>query len=150
MAMPSAKSTVANDAGLVWRPAAPRRAPWWANILLVDDDEAFSYVAAKALRAAGYDVLLAPDHRLALEILDSPRLLDLLITKVVMPKRVNGFALARMARLRRLDLKILYVSAYELPTEEAIGKILRKPISPEALVVEAGLALAAQGDVSAS
>ena len=51
--------------------------------------------------------------------------------------------------MRRLDLKILYVSAYELPTEEAIGKILRKPISPDDLVVEAGLALAAKGDISA-
>ena len=142
MAMPSAKSTVANDAGLAWRPAAPRRAPWWANILLVDDDEAFSYVAAKALRAAGYDVLLAPDHRLALEILDSPRLLDLLITKVVMPKRVNGFALARMARLRRLDLKILYMTAFEVPTREAIGKILYKPLSLEVLTLEARLARA--------
>jgi len=87
--------------------------------------------------------------RLALQILESPQPLDLLITDVVMPDRVNGFALARMARMRRLDLKILYVSAYELPTEEAIGKILRKPIAPDALVVEAGLALAAPGDASA-
>jgi len=115
----------------------------------VDDEEAFAYAAAKALRKAGFEVSLAPDHRLALQILESPQPLDLLITDVVMPDRVNGFALARMARMRRLDLKILYVSAYELPTDEAIGKILRKPISPEALVVEAGLALAAPGDASA-
>ena len=119
------------------------------RILLVDDEEAFCYVAAKALRKAGFEVSLAPDHRLALQILESPQPLDLLITDVVMPDRVNGFALARMARMRRLDLKILYISAYELPTEEAIGKILRKPISPEALVTEAGLALAAKGDASA-
>ena len=91
----------------------------------------------------------SPVARLALQILESPQPLDLLITDVVMPDRVNGFALARMARMRRLDLKILYVSAYELPTEEAIGKILRKPIAPDALVVEAGLALAAPGDASA-
>jgi Response regulator containing CheY-like receiver, AAA-type ATPase, and DNA-binding domains len=109
---------------------------------LVDDDEAFSYVAARALRAAGYDVLLAPDHRLALEILDSPRPLDLLITKIVMPKRVNGFALARMARLRRLDLKILYMTAFEVPTREAIGKILYQPLALEVLTLEARLALA--------
>jgi CheY-like chemotaxis protein len=123
--------------------------PPLGRILLVDDEEAFCYVAAKALRKAGYEVSLAPDHRLALQILESPQPLDLLITDVVMPDRVNGFALARMARMRRLDLKILYISAYELPTGEAIGKILRKPISPEALVAEAGLALASQGDVSA-
>jgi len=148
MAKPLANSTAASDAGLARRPAAPRRAPWWANILLVDDDEAFSYVAANALRAAGYDVLLAPDHRLALEILDSPRPLDLLITKVVMPKRVNGFALARMARLRRLDLKVLYVTAFEVPTREAIGKILYTPLAPEVLTLEARLALAGKGSVT--
>jgi CheY-like chemotaxis protein len=47
--------------------------------------------------------LLAPDHRLALQILESSQPLDLLITDVVMPGHVNGFALARMARMRRRD-----------------------------------------------
>jgi CheY-like chemotaxis protein len=143
MVKPSERSAAAaNGDGQGQRPAAPRRAPWWANILLVDDDEAFSYTAAKALRAAGYDVSIAPDHRLALEILDSPRPLDLLITDIVMPNRVNGFALARMARLRRLDLKILYMTAFEVPTEEAVGKILHKPLPLEVLTLEARLALA--------
>jgi CheY-like chemotaxis protein len=76
-----------------------------ADILVVDDDEAFCYTAGKVLREAGYRVLLAPDHRLALQILESPQPLDLLITDVVMPGHVNGFALARMARMRRHDLK---------------------------------------------
>src|SRR5690242_1036467 len=83
------------------------------HVLLVDDDEAFSYVAARALELAGFEVLTAPDHRLALEILEGSQPLDLLITDLVMPDRVNGFALARMGRMKRLGLKILYVSAYE-------------------------------------
>ena len=117
------------------------------RILLVDDEEAFGYAAAKVLRkAAGFEVSLAPDHRLALQILENPQPLDLLITDVVMPDRVNGFALARMARMRRRDLRILYVTAYDVPTAEAIGKILRKPIPLEVLVQEAGIALAADGD----
>jgi len=59
-----------------------------------------------------------------------------------MPAGINGFALARMGRMRRLDLRVLYVTGYDLPMEEAIGKILRKPISPEVLVAEAREALA--------
>jgi CheY-like chemotaxis protein len=114
-------------------------------ILLVDDEEAFGYAAAKVLRKAGFDVSLAPDYRLALQILEGPQPLDLLITDVVMPERVNGFALARMARMRRLDLRILYMTAHEVPAEEAMGKILRKPIPLDVLVREAGLALAADG-----
>src|SRR5690242_12595613 len=94
------------------------------HILLVDDDEAFSYSASKALQNAGFNVLTASDHRLALQILEGPQTLDLLITDLVMPDRVNGFALARMARIKRIGLRILYVTAYgDIPTNEASGKI---------------------------
>lgn len=108
----------------------------------MDDDEAFCYAAAKALRSAGFVVSLAPDHHLALQILDGPEPLDLLITDVVMPGGINGFALARMARMRRLELSVLYVTGYDQPMEEGIGKVLRKPISLDTLVAEARNALA--------
>lgn len=84
---------------------------------------------------------MSPDHRLALQILEGPQPLD---TDVVMPGRVNGIALARMARLRRLDLRGLYVSAYDIPTDEAIGKVVHKPISFDALVAEVGTALSVE------
>jgi CheY-like chemotaxis protein len=116
------------------------------HILLVDDDEAFSYAAAKSLRQAKFVVSVAPDHRLALQILEGPQPIDLLITDLVMPGGINGFALARMARLRRLDLKVLYLTAYDLPMEEAIGKILRKPIDLDVLVLEALDAIAGPPD----
>ena len=54
-------------------------------------------------------MLLAPDHRVALQILESPRRLDLLITDIVMLGHVNGFALASM-------------TAYEVETEEAVAR----------------------------
>ena len=124
-------------------------APGSVDILVVDDDEAFCYVAGKVLRQAGHHVCLAPDHRLALQILESPQPLDLLITDLVMPGRVNGFALARMARMRRDDLKVLYMSAYDdLPVDEAMGKILRKPFPMEALPIEVALVLAEKDDTS--
>jgi CheY-like chemotaxis protein len=92
------------------------------HILIVDDDEVFCYATAKALRNAGFEVSLAPDHRLALQILEGPELPDLLITDLIMPAGINGFALARMGRMRRLDLRVLYVTGYDLPMEEAIGR----------------------------
>jgi CheY-like chemotaxis protein len=119
--------------------------PLASHILLIDDDEAFSYASAKALRNAGFEVSLAPDHRLALQILQSPQPIDLMITDIVMPGHVNGFALARMARMRRLELKVIYVTAYDFPDDGAIGKVLRKPLTTDRLVLEAGKALASDG-----
>lgn len=111
------------------------------RILLVDDDEVFRYACARTIAAAGFDVEEAPDYRKALTILEDKRPLDLLITDVVMPDRINGFALARMARMRHLDLKVLYVTAYDIPTTEAVGKIVRKPINDDELLTEIHLAL---------
>ncbi len=113
-----------------------------ARILFVEDDAAFHYAAAKALREAGFEVVAAPDYLTALAALDSNQGIDILLTDVVMPKGVNGFALARMARLRRRRLKIIYVTAYDVPIQEAEGTVLRKPIEPEALVAHVKAILA--------
>jgi DNA-binding response OmpR family regulator len=72
--------------------------------------------------------------------------LDLLITDVIIPGGINGFALARMARMRRLGLRVIYLTGYEVPIEHGIGKVLRKPISLDVLVAEARNALAGPPD----
>lgn len=113
-----------------------------ATILLVEDEEGFRYAAARALEGAGFAVAAAPDFRAALELLDGDRPIDLLVTDIVMPERVHGFALARMARMRRTGLKVLYLTAYDVPTVEAVGKVLRKPITDQQLVDEVRAALA--------
>jgi hypothetical protein len=43
---------------------------------------------------------------------------------------------------RRPNLKLLYMTASDVPSEQADGTVLRKPLSPEHLVFEAGMALA--------
>ncbi len=70
------------------------------------------------MRAAGFEVVIAPDYRLALEELESSLPIDLLITDIVMPERVNGIALSRMARMRRPDIKVIYLTAYDIPGVE--------------------------------
>jgi len=115
-----------------------------ARILVVDDDSVCGDATARVLRAAGFEVFLAPDYRLALEDLESTRPIDLLITDIVMPDRVNGLALSRMARMRRPELKVIYLTAYDIPglEDEAAGPVLRKPIDDERLLAEVSRVLA--------
>lgn len=94
------------------------------------------------LKGAGFDAVEAPDFPTALTALDRTRGIDLLLTDVVMPNGVNGFALARMAKLRRRSMRVLYITAHDVPAHEADAKILRKPIAPDALLAEVHSALA--------
>jgi len=106
-----------------------------ARVLVVDDDDAYRYATVKMLADAGFDTAEAPDYRQALDILDDKKPLALLVMDIVIPG-VNGFALARMARMRHRELKVIYVSAFDVPTNEAIGPVLRKPVEGETLMAE--------------
>src|SRR5262245_17905029 len=121
--------------------SATQRNASLGRVLLVDDEEAFLYAAERTLRDAGYDVRAATDYQKALDILAGDEPLDLLVADTQMHKGINGFALARMARMRRLNLKALYATAYEVPTHEAIGKVIRKPVAPEVLLAEVAEAM---------
>jgi CheY-like chemotaxis protein len=118
------------------QPSGPKPLP--GRILLVDDDQVLAGALAQILRGAGYAVQLAPDYRLALEVLESNALVDLLVCDIVMPDRVNGLALGRMARLRRPELKIIYITGHDIPgiEDEALGPVLRKPIDNDLLIAE--------------
>ena len=103
------------------------------TILLVEDDEAGRISIAGLLRRAGYAVHVAPDYRRALALLESKQPIDVMITDIVMPDRVNGLALARMARLRRPGIKLLYITGYDILglATEALGPVVRKPFADE-------------------
>lgn len=111
-----------------------------ARILLVDDDEAACYATAKLLRMAGYEVAEAHDYRDALPILEDHSRVDLLVIDVVLPG-VHGFALARMARMKHRDIPCIHVTSFDLPTGEALGPVLRKPLDANQLLVEVAAAL---------
>jgi CheY-like chemotaxis protein len=72
----------------------------------------------------------------ALNHLDNGERIDILLTDIVMPDRVNGLALARMARMRRPGLGVIYFTAYDIPgvEDEALGHILRKPFDNNQLL----------------
>jgi CheY-like chemotaxis protein len=115
-----------------------------AHILLVDDDQTFGESIGQVLRRHGFDVSLAFDFREALSVLEGERQVDMLLADIVMPSSVNGIALSRMARLRRRDLKVIYLTGYNIPgvESEALGPILQKPIDESELIGEVERVLA--------
>ena len=118
-----------------------------AAILLVDDDDDVLTTLRVILERAGHAVATAGDGMRALDLLDEKRPFELLITDVVMPG-LNGFNLSRMARSRRPAIKILYLTGFHEQAlamrdpGERLGKLLTKPIFPDALEREVGAALA--------
>ncbi|MBN1239188.1 MAG: PAS domain S-box protein [Gammaproteobacteria bacterium] len=82
------------------------------TILLVEDEPAVRDVGSSVLRALGYNVLEAEAAQDALGVLDSHGGVDLLFTDIVMPGGMSGTELAREARQRRPDLKVLFTSGY--------------------------------------
>lgn len=117
------------------------------TILFVEDDETTVYAVSRILETAGYEILLAPDYREALAALESSRPIDLMLTDVRLATGTpHGFALGRMARVRRPDIRIVYITGIaDIPENEiatALGPILKKPIEPAILLEEISRALA--------
>jgi CheY-like chemotaxis protein len=108
------------------------------HILVVDDDPTFGEALCQVLNREGYGAVLATSFHAALGILEAEQPVDLLLVDVVMPDGVNGLALSRMARLRRRDLKVVYMTGYSIPgiEREALGPILRKPVDNQTLLEE--------------
>jgi PAS domain S-box-containing protein len=109
------------------------------RILLVEDADPLRQVAARILRAAGYDVLEARDpaeaRRLAAE---APVPIDLLLTDVVMPGG-SGPDLASELLLSHPGLRVLLMSGYAGAGATHGGAVppqsqfLEKPFTPESL-----------------
>lgn len=110
------------------------------TILLVEDDESFSEMAAALLRRLGYAVFTAADGEEALALARQPGIgkVDLLFTDVVLP-HLGGRELADRVREIQPGVRILFTTAY---TEGAIADqgvlekgvaLLQKPFTPSAL-----------------
>lgn len=115
------------------------------QILLVDDDETTRSAICQTLRKAGFGVTPAVGFQAALEVLETDQPVDVLVTDLVMPAGINGIALSRMARMRRRNLQVVYVTGYDVPgaEREALGPILRKPVDAASLIRTVEQALAA-------
>jgi signal transduction histidine kinase len=81
-------------------------------VLVVDDNGELRRVAARVLTGLGYRVSEAGDGPAALAQIDEGGKFDLLFTDVGLPKGMNGFDLAALARQRKPGLKVLFTTGY--------------------------------------
>lgn len=89
-------------------------------VLVVDDDQAIRDMVGKALKAKGYDVVLAKDGLEASEMLGKKP--DLLICDVMMPT-FDGFTLAKLvkAHAELRTMPIIFLTAKTQPKDVATG-----------------------------
>jgi PAS domain S-box-containing protein len=109
------------------------------TVLVVDDEPSVRLLVQDVLEELGYDVLEAETGAAGLQILDSSRRVDLLVTDVGLPGGMNGRQLADAALVKRPDLKVLFITGYA--ENAVIGEgnlkpgmhILTKPFALETL-----------------
>ena len=106
------------------------------HVLVVDDDQVCADAIRLLLQDAEYQVSVAHHFSQALAILEASPPPDVLIADIVMPNSVNGIALARMGRLRNPNLRVIYITGYDIPgvLREAAGPVMRKPLADDELL----------------
>jgi two-component system cell cycle response regulator CpdR len=101
--------------------------PRFHTILIADDDPDLGEVMAGALAEAGYTVLTAPNGYDAIGIL-ADNWVTLLITDIRMPG-IDGFELARQAKVMRPTIKVIYLGGAAAQTDGPVhGPVIQKPM----------------------
>jgi two-component system cell cycle sensor histidine kinase/response regulator CckA len=111
------------------------------TILVVEDESSVRELVGSILRRHGYKVLEAESGAKALAVwANHKEEVDLLLTDLVMPDRMNGRELAERLRTERPRLKVIFTSGY---TADVVGKefqegglhYLQKPYHPQTLAL---------------
>jgi PAS domain S-box-containing protein len=109
------------------------------TVLVIDDEDLVRMLILDVLEENGYAALEASDGPGGLQILQSARRIDLLITDVGLPGGMNGRQLADAARALRPGLKVLFVTGYAENAVIGNGQldpgmeVMTKPFSTSAL-----------------
>ncbi|MGH1588024.1 ATP-binding protein [Methylobacterium phyllosphaerae] len=82
------------------------------TVLVVDDEPTVRMLLADILEDLGYTAIEAGDSAAGLKVLQSDVRIDLLVTDVGLPGGMNGRQMADAARVRRTDLKVLFITGY--------------------------------------
>jgi PAS domain S-box-containing protein len=112
------------------------------TILVVEDETPVRELTCNFLEGIGYKILPARSGVEALEVWRQRQgKIDLLLTDLVMPGRMNGWELAKTLWADRPDLKVIFTSGYGM---EVVGKefalehgknFLQKPYDPQQLAL---------------
>ena len=125
-------------------PATPPKEPnptACGTILVVEDEAIVRMLLVEALTERGFSVLEAGDGNAAAAIIASAGRIDLLATDVGLPG-INGRQLAEMARAKRPNLKVLFLTGYAYNAamdQEVLGpntQLLSKPIRIDAFTAK--------------
>jgi CheY-like chemotaxis protein len=112
-------------------------------VLVIEDDAAVRLLVMQVLEELGYRGIETADGRQAVPILESSRHIDLLISDVGLPG-LNGRQLAEIARERRPDLPILFMTGYAKQAADQATfleggmQIISKPFAIEQLGLRIG------------
>ena len=82
------------------------------TILLVEDDDSVRSTLRRQLETLGHTVLVADAASVAIGVLKSDPVPDVMITDVVLGNGMNGIDLADAARVFRPGLPLIFVSGY--------------------------------------
>lgn len=111
------------------------------TVLIVDDEPTVRLLVTEILEELGYHAIEAPDGASGLQILESNVRIDLLVSDVGLPGNMNGRQMVDLARARRPDLKVLFITGYAEKAVIGSGDldanmhIMTKPFSVEGLAV---------------
>ncbi|MCC6233610.1 MAG: response regulator, partial [Verrucomicrobiales bacterium] len=90
------------------------------TILLVEDDARLRDLAARTLRALGYQILEASTGIEAIQVWNAhPQRVNLLLTDMVMPEGMSGLELAERLREQRPGLRVIISSGYSAEIVQA-------------------------------
>jgi len=112
------------------------------TILVVEDEHHVRELVSTILQARGYHILEAESGAKALDVWHTHKDgIDLVLTDLVMPDRINGRELAEHLWKDRPDLKVIFTSGY---SADVVGKefvlrrelnYLQKPYDPRKLAL---------------
>ena len=111
-----------------------------APVIVAHDDKATRELAVAALIAAGLTAVGFHDLMAALNAVEDDSRVRVLVARIDFGAgKLNGVTLARMLKLKRPDVKILFLALPENREHaEAVGEFLPMPLVPYLLVDTVG------------